>query len=266
MGRQRGQATVEYLGVGLLVLVLLGLATATARAELAAPPRGDAAQLAAAARYTPMLALEHGDDVERPVDFRTCRAVACAGARARAVLFTHVVHTGGFIYYEYWEYLPDSRFAHTGIPPIDGFHKDDWEGVIVKVRPGGSVVGARASAHLGFTGRHPWWDLAANDWAPYPATVYRASGSHAGGFAPGGIDLSGDRWNGTAATVRPALVAADEAESAGAAFDPGSVPPWRKQVWTDPEAVITGHPGDHASYARYARWWADACVVCRFVE
>ena len=77
-----------------------------------------------------------------------------------------------------------------------------------------------------------------------------------------GIDLAGDGWNGAAGTVRPALVPADEAERAGVRFGSGSVAPWDKEAWTDPETVVTGHPGDHASLARYARWWADACVVC----
>lgn len=272
-GSGSGQATVEYAGIGLVVLVLLFAGLAAARTALPAAAlaggapaaAGDRAELALAARHTPVMALEAGDDVERPVDFRRCRAVACSEHAARPVLFTHVVRKNGAIYLEYWEYLPDSRFAHTGVPPVDGFHRDDWEGVIVKLRGDGSVVGARATAHLGFTGRHPWWDLARNDWAPYPATVYRAAGSHAGGFGTSGVDMAGDRWNGTAAMVRPKLVAADEAMTAGATFDPGSVPPWDKDAWDHPETVVTGHPGDHASYARYARWWAEACLPCNYL-
>jgi hypothetical protein len=45
-------------------------------------------------------------------------------------------------------------------------------------------------------------------------------------------------------------------------FDPGATPPWQKQVWSDPEAVTTGPPGSHATYARYARWWSDVCLLC----
>ena len=112
------------------------------------------------------------------------------------MLFVHAVRRSGFLYLEYWEYLPDSRTAHTGIAALDGSHADDWEGLIVKLRPDGVVVGARASAHLGWAGRHPWWDLAKDDWAPYPATVYRAAGSHAGSFKPAGVDIAGDAWNG----------------------------------------------------------------------
>jgi hypothetical protein len=134
--------------------------------------------------------------------------------------------------------------------------------VIVKLRADGSVVGARASAHLGWAGRHPWWELQADDWAPYPAPVYRASGSHAGSFTAAGIDLAGDRWDGGTAEPPALLVSADQARTAGARFGPGSIPPWQKQAWDDPEAVISGRPGDRAGYARYARWWALACQIC----
>jgi hypothetical protein len=258
-----GQTTVEYAGVCLLVLVLvLGLAAA-ASGRGHPRPRGDAAALALARRYTPTLVLERGGDEELPVDFRSCRRIACATRpAARPVLFVHAVSRRGFRYLEYWEYLPDSRFAHTGLGPIDGYHRDDWEGVIVKLAPDGSVVGARASAHLGWNGRRAWWDLAADDWAPYPAPVYRAAGSHAGSFSQDGIDLAGDRWDGAARSVRPELVPADAAAQDGARFDPGSVPPWEKLAWSDPEAVTTGRPADGARYARLARWWARLCVIC----
>lgn len=260
---ERAQATVEYLGLTLLVLALLLAIGREALAAAAPPPAGDAAELALAARYTPTLAIERGDDTELPVDFRRCRRVSCAeGAAVRPVLFLHAVHRSGYRYLEYWEYLPTSQFAHTGVGPLDGYHDDDWEGVIVKLRADGTVVGARASAHLGWNGRHPWWDLAGDDWAPYPATVYRAAGSHAGSFAPTGIDLAGDGWNGLDRRLRPSLVPADVAERSGVRFGAGSVAPWDKEAWADPETVVTGHPGDHASFARYARWWANACVVC----
>jgi hypothetical protein len=262
--RERGQATVEYAGIGLVALALLLMAAGTAATKLGNPPSGDAAALDLARRHVPTLLLERGAGDELPVDFRRCRRPDCARSpEARPVLFLHAVHTGGFTYLEYWEYLPDSRAAHTGVEALDGYHRDDWEGVIVKLRPDGSVVGARASAHLGWNGRRPWWQLAADDWAPYPAPVYRASGSHAGSFTRSGIDLAGDGWSGTARRVTPELVPADRARTADARFDPGSVPPWEKQAWSDPEATITGRPGDRAVYARYARWWAWLCRPCR---
>lgn len=257
--RERGQATVEYAGIGLVVLALLLGLTNVARAQLV-HPTGDAAALEEAQRLAPRIVPEQGDD-EHPVDFRTCRSHECATS-GPPVLFVHAVNRGGYRYLEYWEYLPRSRTAHTGIAAFDGSHADDWEGLIVKLRPDGAVVGARASAHLGWAGRHPWWDLAENDWAPYPATVYRAAGSHAGSFSATGVDLAGDAWNGNSNPARARLVPADEAARTHATFDPDSTPPWEKAVWTNPEAVVTGRPGSGADLARYARWWATACLIC----
>jgi len=258
--RQLAQATVEYAGLCFLVALLL-TAGAAMLAPRAATASGDRAWLALAAEHEPTFIAERGDG-ESPVDFRRCRQPACARG-ARPVLYVHGVARGGYRYLEYWEYLPDSRTAHTGIPLLDGYHHDDWEGLIVKLRGDGAVVGARASAHLGWNGRHPWWDLRTDDWAPYPSPVYRASGSHAGSFHASGIDLAGDRWDGAAATGRPpVLFAADDARSGAPPFDPGATAPWTKQVWSDPEAVTTGPPGSKARFARYARWWADICRVC----
>ena len=260
--RERGQSTVEYAGMCLIAALLLLGAAQLAEARLRpAAPAGDAGWLVLARRYAPTFVPESGDG-EQPVDFRRCRVPACARG-ARPVLYIHAVRRGSATYLEYWEYLPDSRTAHTGIPAFDGYHRDDWEGLIVKLRPDGAVVGARASAHLGWAGRHPWWDLARGDWAPYPAPVFRASGSHAGSFQRRGVDVAGDAWDGDAPGAQPPLlVAADAARTGAPPFDPGATPPWKKQVWSDPEAVTTGPPGSSGRYARYARWWADLCRIC----
>src|SRR5215470_1762972 len=113
--RERGQATAEYAGIGLVVLALLLGAATVARATLAAPA-GDAAYLAQAERIAPRIVPERGDD-EQPVDFRTCRAHACS-TTGRPVLFVHAVRRNGFLYLEYWEYLPTSRTAHTGVASL----------------------------------------------------------------------------------------------------------------------------------------------------
>ena len=42
-----------------------------------------------------------------------------------------------------------------------------------------------------------------DDWAPYPAAVYRAAGSHAGSFSPAGVDMAGDAWDGDASAGSP---------------------------------------------------------------
>jgi hypothetical protein len=260
--REHGQATVEYVGIAVAIAVLLAaVATIVPPAVRSSEPAGrDRDYLTLARSHIPQLVLERGDATV-PVDFRRCRSRACAAGSA--TLFVHAVRLRGFLYLEYWAYLPDSRTAGTGIDRIDGAHADDWEGVIVKLTADGAVIGARVSAHLGWAGRHPWWSLAENDWAPYPAPVYRAAGSHAGSFGRSGIDLAGDSWDGDGRRVVAGLVAADEAGRTGAVFAEGSIPPWEKTVWQNPEAVITGRPGDRAAYARYARWWAWVCLPCR---
>jgi hypothetical protein len=101
----RGQATVEYFGISVLLLaLLLGAGAVAAHAARRASPSGDAAYLGLAARYTPRMALERGDDGgELPVDFRRCRRPACAhGPGAQPVLFLHAVRRRGDLYLEYW--------------------------------------------------------------------------------------------------------------------------------------------------------------------
>ena len=124
---ERGQATVEYAGL-LVLLALAVLALAAALAHLHHAGGGDRGWLELAAAHAPRFLGERGDR-EQPVDFRRCRLPDCARS-GRPVLFVHGVRRGGFIYLEYWEYLPDSRTAHTGLAALDGFHRDDWEGVI----------------------------------------------------------------------------------------------------------------------------------------
>jgi hypothetical protein len=260
--RSRGQATVDYAGLLALLAVVVLAAGGVAQRQLAASAGGVPPE---ARRWAPAFVLERGADALVPVDPRACRAAACAtGAAAEPVVFVHTVRLGGAMYVQYWSYLPASRTAHTGVPALDGEHADDWEGVIVKLDPRGRPVGARVSAHAGWNGVRPWWDLRRGDWAPYPAPVYRASGSHAGSFARGGIDVAGDRWGGDALRVRPRLASAAELRRAGLRFAPGTTPPWEKRVWSDPEAVTTGPTHDAGRYAAYARWWARACRACRW--
>jgi len=62
----------------------------------------------------------------------------CSGARA------------GNLYLQYWTYYADSATLR-GIPIVgaEGFHKDDWESVQIRIRPGGKVD-ERASSHNGY--------------------------------------------------------------------------------------------------------------------
>ncbi len=77
-------------------------------------------------RYAPGVVYEPGER-QLPVDYRRCRAVACArapddrdldahrtDAGGRATLFTRVVRAGGRTYIQYWFYYPDSNSAVLG--------------------------------------------------------------------------------------------------------------------------------------------------------
>lgn len=149
---ERGQATVEW--TGLLLVVALGLA-----ALVAVVPAVDGRPLGAALlraivcavrsdcgreraglvraygeedaalvrRHAPGLVYEPGT-LTLPVDYRRCRSHRCSDApddrdldvsRAKrggapATAFTHVVRRGGQTYVQYWLYYPDSASTFLG--------------------------------------------------------------------------------------------------------------------------------------------------------
>ena len=135
-----------------------------------------------------------------PVDFRECRSPRCSDGpetgrvtrslAGRAVsLFTHVIDcrhpdaaasrgydcTGdraGRVYIQYWEYYADSTTS-PALYGERGFHRDDWEGLQVRINPDGSVD-SRASSHNGYNGD----DNPSLDWA-----------SDAAGKVPGATQL-----------------------------------------------------------------------------
>ena len=251
MRRGTGQATIELLVLcGLVAALLLllggalatGAAAATARALQRAlrpphPVHDDTWALGSSTwgpllrRYAPRLVLErdrYGADDEVPVEFTRCRVAACARfGVGRPVMYVHLVRRPGVAYLGYWFYYPDSRTTHL---------------------PDGGLAG---------TG--PWWATAPG-WRPIGPrpVVYRASGSHANGFAPTGIDLAGDRWNGTLGVVDPVLVPADAAARLRYRFDAAASPPWRKRLWHDPDAAGTGADGTQGREVGAARAWAAA--------
>ena len=173
--RHRGQATIEYLGLVLVVAALLALGGAVALAvgrssvPLRYERRPNAVREAYGAdterlvrRYAPGIAFERGI-ADAPVDPRTCRFVACA-VGARPVLFTHVVRRGAMVYVQYWAYWADSSWHG-----VAGRHADDWESFQVRINPDGTAD-ARASAHHGYTGHRVGPDLNVNQvhpaWVP----------------------------------------------------------------------------------------------------
>jgi hypothetical protein len=151
MVSQRGQATIEWVGLILIACVVLGGLTAAAvtvdgRAlggflahRLTCAARGgcddgDAAlaraygarDAALVRRHAPSLVFEPGER-QLPVDWRRCRSVDCAStsddrdldahrtdAGMRATVFTRVQRRGGRRYIQYWTYYPDSNTTFAG--------------------------------------------------------------------------------------------------------------------------------------------------------
>src|SRR4051812_46741721 len=152
MRSERGQATVEWTAVVLLVALVLGAAIAVVPVidgrsfgawvgqRILCALRGDGcptshdalvfayeeADAELVRRYAPNIVYEPGT-YTLPVDFRRCQSHECSDApddpsldTARsndgtpAAVFTHVVHRGGETFIQYWFYYPDSTTTWAG--------------------------------------------------------------------------------------------------------------------------------------------------------
>jgi hypothetical protein len=172
--------------------------------------RAYGADLAATVReLAPNLVYEPGER-QLPVDWRDCRRAQCASApddsaldthttdaRARVTAFTRVIRRRGRLYLQYWLYYPDSNTALAGsdrlwerswilprirklvagTPDYPGFHRDDWEGVFVRLDPDGSTW-VRASSHGHFQGCK--WRACESEWIRPTGWVRVTRGSHSG--------------------------------------------------------------------------------------
>jgi hypothetical protein len=147
---ERGQATIEWVGLVLLASLVLGALAAAVpvvdgrsfggflshrivcavkrsacadRALVRAYGKRDAELLR---RHAPGLVYEPGEP-SLPVDFRRCRGRDCSDAPAdreldvhrtaagrRASVFTRVIRRGGRTYLQYWLYYPDSNSTFAG--------------------------------------------------------------------------------------------------------------------------------------------------------
>jgi len=232
-------------------------------------------------RHMPTILFEQGSRA-MPVDFRRCRSTACGDGSARGLVhrtdaglpltvFVHVVDCrdgaaedseasgadcagsrAGNLYLQYWTYYADSATLR-GVPIVGdaGYHRDDWEGVQIRIGPDGRVD-ERASSHHGYNsaqsvanlgadaGIDPLRDLAEdvgarpdNGWGPETRLLVVSGGSHAGntdGFL---------RIDRITAGRRVHLVPLEPIAEEGDAYRFAISPPWRKRVWRDPEAEGT---------------------------
>jgi hypothetical protein len=291
-----GQATVEWVGVVLLVCLAAG---ATLMVTPAVDGRGFGGALAhrivCAARggcadgdatlaraygpldaalvrdHAPGLVYERGER-QLPVDYARCRTPACAtapderdldahrsDAGERATAFTRVLRRGGSTYLQYWLYYPDSNTAWAasdeiwkrsrvlpllgrvlrGTPDYPGFHRDDWEGYQLRIDPDGSTW-ARASSHGHYQGCK---EAACRDrWMRATGWTRVSRGSHAGhipaelfgrrSLLPG----SGLRERTSTAEGLRLIPLERRDPDAYRAQDDDVSPPWRKEVYLDPES------------------------------
>ena len=192
VSRERGQATVEWVALLLLVAAALATVAALAGARTGWLPGalrcaifracGEAGALRAAygpevgelvRGQAPSVVYERGT-FSLPVDFRRCRSHRCSDApdrpgavarsargRVPASAFTRVVDRrdrGGDLFLQFWLYYPDSTYVTSrlakALDHVDGgaYHRGDWESYQVRLSPAGGAR-ARASAHAGYTGR-----------------------------------------------------------------------------------------------------------------
>jgi hypothetical protein len=232
-------------------------------------------------RHMPTIAFEEGSRAV-PVDFRRCRSTGCADGTDRGLVhrtdeglpvtaFVHVVDCrrggeteraeadgadcsgprAGNLYIQFWTYYADSATLR-GVPiaGAEGFHKDDWEGVQIRIGPDGHID-ERASSHDGYNyargvanwgsdaGLQPLRDAAetvgiraTNGWGPETHLLLVSGGSHAGNAA--GIPHVDRFTPGRRVHLIPLEPVAATDTSTFAI-----TPPWLKEVWRDPEAEGT---------------------------
>jgi hypothetical protein len=230
--------------------------------------------------HMPMLAFEEGARA-LPVDFRRCRETSCGDGSARGLVhrsderlpvtaFVHVVDCraaeaersaaqgadcsgprAGNLYLQYWTYYADSAtLRDVPVAGEEGYHRDDWEGVQIRIGPDGGTE-ERASSHNGYNyalnalnwgsdaGLDPLKDAAEalgarteNGWGPETHLLLVSGGSHAGNA--GGIPHVDRFTPGRRVHLIPLEpIAATDASTFAI------TPPWQKKAWRDPEAAGT---------------------------
>jgi hypothetical protein len=271
-----------------VVCAVSGRCRADERRLAAAYGEGDAATVRALA---PNLVYELGER-QLPVDWRQCRRPRCAEASDdsaldahlaarlhRATTFTHVIRRRGRLYVQYWLYYPDSNSVLAGADSVwerswllprlrrlvggtsdyPGFHRDDWEGVFVRLDPDGTAW-MRASSHGHLQGCK--WRACHDRWVRDTGWVRVSRGSHAGHVpfrterrwrrarqggprimplpaSPRRIPLVPGRDDEERTTTGEGLrlVPLESVDREGyRPLDRKVTPPWRKDAYVDPES------------------------------
>lgn len=232
--------------------------------------------------HMPTLFFERGSRA-LPVDFRRCRSSACGDGSARGLVhasdaglpvtaFVRVIDCrdasaeaaeeagadcssprAGNLYIQYWMYYADSATLH-GVPIAgdSGYHRDDWEGVQIRIGPDGRTD-ERASSHHGYNyaqsvanagsdaGIGPLKAAAEalgarprNGWGSETRLLVVSGGSHAGN-ADGFLRIDRVTPGRRVHLVPLEPIAIEEGDAHRFAISP----PWGKQVWRDPEATGT---------------------------
>jgi hypothetical protein len=232
--------------------------------------------------HMPTILFEQGSRA-MPVDFRRCRSSDCGDGSARGLVhatdaglpvtaFVHLVDCrpaavetsraegascsgsrAGNLYIQYWLYYADSATLR-GVPVAgaEGYHRDDWESVQIRIGHDGEVD-ERASSHHGYNyvqsvanagsdaGIVPLRQLAEDvgarppdGWGPETRLLLVSGGSHAGN-ANGFLRIDRVTPGRRVHLVPLEPVAAEEGDARRFAISP----PWRKHVWRDPEAAGT---------------------------
>ncbi len=281
---ERGQATIEWVGLVLLASLALGALAAAVPAvdgrslggslahRMACAARGcpcDDGQAAAERaygardaellrRHAPGLVYEPGER-SLPVDWRRCRERSCSDApddrdldahrtRAglRATAFTRVVRRGGTTYLQYWLYYPDSNTAVAGSDSL--WRRSQLAQVVTRL----------ATGRTRYPGYHP------DDWEAYAVRVERG-----GRVAVRASSHGHWQWckQGPAET-------AGEPPPDGPAFPAAAMRgtcPWTGRRWRGapalgpglgrPQAPLGAHPG--CAHARADDALRRDCASCR---
>ena len=202
--------------------------------------------------------------------------LADSTADERLTIFTRVIDCRGYggsrpggvacggpadgnLYIQYWAYFPESA-TFRGVPLLEkeGWHRHDWESTQIRIGGDGSIS-QRASSHSGHnhTRSIANWPSDAGielpagvdrllgrrspgGWGPWTGRWLVAGGSHAGNVADEGrsgtYPVVSPRGS---ADLIPLEALRNDPLARPASFDP-ITPPWRKRLWSDPEAIGTG--------------------------